>query len=105
MTQEAGALALLASAHVEMHEGKAALAAATRGMEILNAMGALNEGEAELLLAYGRALVQNGSASKAEQVWARGRQLVAKQAMRISNEQERDRFLGAPAHRALLEAN
>ncbi|MBW2463630.1 MAG: protein kinase [Deltaproteobacteria bacterium] len=103
-TQEASALGLLASVHIALAHTDLALKAASRGIKIRDEVGVLDEGEAELFLAYGRALAANGHRRDATDAWAAGRQVVARLAMGITDDVAKDRFLAAPTNRALLEA-
>jgi len=104
-TREASALALLASVRIALAHTDLALEAASRGIKIRDDVGALDDGEAELFLAYGRALAANGHPRDAADAWAAGRQVVARLAMGITDDVTRERFLAAPTNRALLEAS
>ena len=104
-TRQASALAVLSAARLGRADPGGALEASTRAMTIRDEAGGLADGEAELFLSHGRALAASGREDEARAAYARGRQVVAEQALGITNDGVRDQFLSAPINQALMEAS
>jgi tetratricopeptide (TPR) repeat protein len=97
------ALTTVARARLELGDGGGALEAASEATGLLDALGGLEEGEAELHLVHARALERAGRAAEAAAVLARGAAFVRALARRIGDPEWRARILeDVPAHRELL---
>ena len=98
----ATALATAALAWLEHGNATMSLALARRAMELRDDLGSIEEDEAEIFVAYARALEANGEHDKAHDVAARGRARIEELAARIADPDWRRRFLeDVPPNRAL----
>jgi eukaryotic-like serine/threonine-protein kinase len=93
----AGARALLAT-----DDTQGALERSSRALALRDALGGVEEGEAEIFAAHAAVLRAAGRATDADEVRARGRERVRALAERIRDPVWRERFLGgSPAHAEL----
>jgi len=98
----AGALAFASRSKLAAGDVAAALSLARRAMERRDALGGLEEDEAEVFLALAEALAATGDVTEEAAVRARGRERLAAIANGIADPERRARFLAAtPAQRAL----
>lgn len=96
---------LASEAALSMGQADAALAAATRAMTLRDELGSVEEDEAEVFLAYARALEAHGRLDDAEEARLRGRSRVQYIARRIADPELRQRFVrDVAANRALAGA-
>ena len=96
---------LASEASLSMGQTDAALAAATRAMTLRDELGSVEEDEAEVFLAYARALEARGRLDDAEEARLRGRSRVQYIARRIADPELRERFVrDVAANRALAGA-
>ena len=86
-------LATLAGARAAAGDGGGALEAAHRAFADLEALGTLEEGEAEIRLRYADCLLGAGRVAEAEMVLAAARKQVLERAARIADPTWRERFL------------
>ena len=87
------ALAVRARALLELGRYDEALEAAEHGMQILESIGELDEGEALLRLAHAEALHANGHVERAKTAIASARERVLERAGSIASERGRQEFL------------
>jgi len=93
---------LASEAALSMGQSDAALAAASRAMTLRDELGSVEEDEAEVFLAFARALEAHGRLADAEDARLRGRSRVQYIARRIADPELRDRFVrDVAANRAL----
>jgi tetratricopeptide (TPR) repeat protein len=93
---------LASEASLSMGQTDAALAAATRALALRDELGSVEEDEAEVFLAYARALEAQGRLDEAQEARLRGRSRVQYIARRIADPELRERFLrDVAANRAL----
>ncbi|HSQ65807.1 MAG TPA: tetratricopeptide repeat protein, partial [Polyangiaceae bacterium] len=99
--------ALAALAHVLVRAGRhgEALGVALEGMETLEGIGDVEEGEALMRLSYARALEASGDVAGARRELLAARERVLHSAAKIQDAATRERFLsGIPEHRQILES-
>jgi tetratricopeptide (TPR) repeat protein len=89
------ALALAALADARLHQGRTteALAAARDAMSLLDALGKLDEGEAQVRLVYAEALAATGDAASARSALQEARRRLVERAAKIKDEGLRASFL------------
>ena len=99
---QASALAVASEAAAGSGDTERALELSARSMEVLEALGSIEEDEAELFLARARALRAAGDSAQARAVASRGLSRVKALAAQIADPVMRARFVGdVPAHRSL----
>jgi tetratricopeptide (TPR) repeat protein len=98
------ALTVAARTRLAANDFAGALACSSRALELRDALGGVEEDEAEVFWTHARALAAAGEHERAAETQARGRDRLWQLARKIGDLEMRARFLrDVPVHRALVE--